>query len=58
MKIFEGYTKSGKHIVIDLDLDTGFLWINYDSGRRIRFNQERYTEDSDFSFLLNYYRKS
>lgn len=58
MKVFEGYTKTNKHIIIELDTDTGRLYVVYDSGRRVKYNDEQYTEDTDFFFLLNNFRKA
>lgn len=56
--VFEGYTKSGKKIHAELNPVSGVLYIVYEqSGRRVRFNEEQYTEESDFTFLLNEFRK-
>ena len=57
--VFEGYTGSNKKIHAELNPDTGVLYIVYEqSGRRIRHNEEHYTEESDFGFLLNDFRKA
>lgn len=58
--IFEGYTiKSNKAVEIVLDTTIGCLYVIYKaSGRKVRYNLEYYTEESDFSFLLNDFRKA
>ena len=57
--VFEGYTRSNKKIHAELNPDTGVLYIVYEqSGRRIRYNEEYYTKESDFGFLLNDFRKA
>jgi hypothetical protein len=57
--VFEGYTRTDKKMHAELDPDTGILYIVYEySGRRIRYNEEYYTEESDFGFLLNDFRKA
>lgn len=57
--VFEGYTRSNKKIHAELNPETGALYIVYEqSGRRIRYNEERYTVESDFGFLLNDFRKA
>lgn len=55
--VFWGYTKTGKQIRADLDTETGTLYIVYvASGRRVRFNEEQYTKESDFTFLIREFR--
>ena len=57
--VFEGYTQTGKKMHAELNTATGALYIVYDqSGRRIRYNDEQYTEESNFGFLLNDFRKA
>ena len=51
MVVFEGYSKTNKRIAAKL-ID-GHLYIVYTgSGIVRRFNDEFYTEDSDFRFIL------
>jgi hypothetical protein len=57
--VFEGYTQTGKKMHAELNTITGALYIVYDqSGWRLRYNGEQYTEESDFGFLLNDFRKA
>ena len=58
IRLLSGYytMRSGKRVNVDLDEESGFLYVTYrESGRRVKFNQERYTAYSDFLFLNSYF---
>lgn len=57
--VFAGYDPKGRPVTAAID-DIGRLWVTDTiTGESVRFNEEYYTEDFNFSFLFAYegYRK-
>lgn len=50
MKVFEGYTPDGIRCEVVLESD-GFLYV-VTADSREQFNEERYTGEEDFRFML------